>query len=254
MTPAALPIPDRLVWSDEFDGTAGTSPSSKRWNLREGGNGWGNNELQSFTARPQNVALDGQGNLAITARKETYTGKDGITRDYTSSRIDTKGKFSFSYGRLEARIRIPAGQGLWPAFWAMGEDVWTAGWPNCGEIDVMETLGHAPSVVHGTLHGPVGFTQTAWAQGRSFTAPESLAEGFHTYRIIWTPDTVEWALDGVVFSRISTSDLAANNRWAFDHDFHVLLNLSVGGNWPGSPDAATPFPSQLLVDWVRVYQ
>lgn len=252
--PAALPLPDRLVWADEFDGTAGTSPNSRNWNLREGGNGWGNNELQSFTARPQNVSLDGQGNLAITALKESYTGKDGIRRDYTSSRIDTKGKFSFAYGRLEARIRIPAGRGLWPAFWAMGDDVWTAGWPNCGEMDVMETLGQEPSVVHGTLHGPVGFTQTSWAQGRSFTAPESLADGFHTYRVVWTPDTVEWALDGVVFSRIDKSQLAAGARWAFDHDFHILLNLSVGGNWPGSPDAATPFPSKLLVDWVRVYQ
>ena len=137
-------MPSDLIWSDEFNGAAGTSPSGSNWTAEQGGNGWGNNELQSYTNRPQNVSHDGAGNLAITARKETYTGPDGNTRGYTSARIHTKGKFSFTYGRLEARIRIPAGQGLWPAFWGLGDDVWDVGWPNCGEIDVMEALGNNP--------------------------------------------------------------------------------------------------------------
>lgn len=255
-TPARppTPLPDRLVWEDEFVGPAGTAPDARRWNLIEGGHGWGNGELQAFTKRPQNVSLDGAGNLALTALKETYTGRDGYRRDYTSARLDTKGKAAFTYGRLEARIRVPAGRGLWSAFWTMGEDVWTTGWPNCGEMDVMEVIGSAPAVAHGTLHGPIGYTETAWATGRSVTAPASLADDFHVYGINWGPNWVEWSLDGRVYSRLTPSELPPGARWAFDHDFHVLLSLSVGGSWPGAPDASTPFPSRMLVDWVRVYQ
>ena len=149
-------MPDDLIWSDEFNGASGSSPSGSSWTAEQGGGGWGNNELQSYTNRPQNVSHDGAGNLAITARKETYTGPDGNRRNYTSARIHTKGKFSFKYGRLEARIKTPTGQGLWPAFWALGDDVWDVGWPECGEIDVMEQLGHTSNQTHGNIHGPTG--------------------------------------------------------------------------------------------------
>ncbi len=253
-TSAQGPVPDRLVWSDEFDGAAGTSPDPSRWDAMEGGGGWGNNELESYTGRPQNVSLDGNGTLAITARQETYSGPDHIQRAYTSARIQTKGHFSFTYGRLEARIRIPAGRGLWPAFWALGDDIDTAGWPNCGEMDVMESLGQTPAQISGTLHGPVGTSSTQWGKGAAFNAPSSLATGFHVYGVIWGPDTVEWTVDGQAYSRVTPSDLPAGARWVFDHNFHLLLNLAVGGDWPGSPDASTSFPATMLVDWVRVYQ
>jgi beta-glucanase (GH16 family) len=246
-------VPDNLIWSDEFNGASGTSPGGAGWTAEQGGAGWGNNELQSYTNRPQNVSHDGAGNLAITARRETYTGPDGNRRNHTSARIHTKGRFSFTYGRLEARIKAPTGQGLWPAFWALGDDVWDVGWPECGEIDVMEQLGHTSNQTHGNIHGPTT-TQGHWGMGRTFTAPSSLATGFHVYGVIWTPDSFEWTLDGQVFSRYTKADLPAGARWPFDHDFHLLLNLAVGGNWPGSPDASTAFPASMLVDWVRVYQ
>jgi beta-glucanase (GH16 family) len=142
-----------LVWSDEFDGTNGSSPSSTNWVMETGGGGWGNNELESYTARTENASIQ-DGNLVITARKEPYTGTDGIARDYTSARMKTQGKFSWKYGKVEARIKIPYGQGIWPAFWMLGDDITTVSWPTCGEVDIMENIGREPSIVHGTIHGP----------------------------------------------------------------------------------------------------
>ena len=143
-----------LVWSDEFDGPAGSAPNSSKWGYDIGGGGWGNKELETYTNRTQNASLDGDGNLVIKVIKETFTGPDRITREYTSARLLTKGKFEQRYGRFEARMKLPFGQGIWPAFWMLGNDIDTVGWPRCGEIDIMENIGREPAIAHGTLHGP----------------------------------------------------------------------------------------------------
>lgn len=243
-----------LVWSDEFSGPAGASPDPAKWSLESGGNGWGNNELEYYTARPSNVSLDGKGHLAITARAETYTGPDGITRHYTSARIQTDGLFATAYGRVEASIKLPAGRGLWPAFWALGQRADTIGWPWCGEFDVMENLGNDPFTVYGSIHGP----QAGAARGQyGLTAPvrsrTSLATGFHTYGVTWSPDRIVFTLDGVPYSTRTPASLGRGQRWVFNQRFFLLLNVAVGGRWPGRPGAGTRFPATMLVDWVRVY-
>ena len=241
-----------LAHADEFTGGAGKRPAN--WTALNGGHGWGNNELQQFTSRKNNVSLNGLGQLAITARRETFTGTDGITRDYTSARVNTKSSFSFLYGHVEARMKVPSGRGMWPAFWGMGENVWDIGWPAAGELDITEILGKDPNTTYGTLHGPIGTTQTGWSIGGKFTAKEPLSADYHRYGVTWRPDGVEWSLDGEVFAALPRSALSRTARWVFDHPFYLILNLSVGGNWPGPPDAGTTFPKQLLVDWVRVYE
>jgi beta-glucanase (GH16 family) len=243
-------VPGTVVWADEFNTAAGTLPDPTKWEAQTG-DGWGNGaELQTYTNQAKNGSTDGAGNLAITALKEPGVGAHG----YTSARLESRGRFSFTYGRLEARMRIPAGKGLWTAFWAMGDDVTSVGWPNAGEIDVVETIGSEPNVAHAHIHGPVGTTQTEYSWGKALTSPASLANDFHTYGVIWTPGQIQWTLDGAVYATVKSTDLQATQRWVYDHAFHLLLNLSVGGAWPGSPDASTPFPAKLLVDWIRVYQ
>jgi beta-glucanase (GH16 family) len=248
--PSPTPVPTNLVWSDEFNSAAGTLPDGAKWEPQTG-DGWGNGaEWQTYTDKAKNASADGAGNLAITALKEPGVGAHG----YTSARLETRGLYSFTYGRLEARMKIPAGMGLWPAFWAMGDDVTTVGWPNAGEIDVMEALGHEPNTAYAHIHGPVGTTQTEYQWGKAVTAPTSLADGFHTYGVIWSPGQIQWTLDGTVYATVKSTDLQSGQRWVYDHPFHILLDLAVGGAWPGYPDASTPFPAKLLVDYVRVYQ
>jgi beta-glucanase (GH16 family) len=249
-----LPVPQNMIWADEFNGAANSSPSSANWSMDTGGHGWGNNELQSFTSRTQNVATNGAGQLSVTARKERYTGSDKYTREYTSGRLQTKGKFSMTYGRLEARVRVPAGKGLWSCVWAMGDDIWTAGWPTAGEMDILEVLGDNPSTGYGSLHGPIGTTQSSWGKSTPFTMAGSLADSYHDFGIIWTADSVEWTVDGMAYARVDRSSLPAGARWVFDHGFHPILSLAVGGNWPGSPDASTQFPATMSVDWIRAYK
>ncbi len=246
---------DRLVWSDEFDGPAGSPPDSADWTFDVGAWGASAGELETYTDDPANVSLDGEGHLAITALRRTATGPDGVPRDYTSGRIETAGLFSFTYGRVEASMKVPTGRGIWPAFWMLGEDIDTVGWPASGEIDVMELLGQDPQTVYGTVHGPVsGSTSAYQVQGRVVSA-QSLADAFHVYGVIWQPGKITWTLDGVPYATVTPSDLAPREQWVFDgQPFHLVLNLAVGGDWPGAPDASTPFPSTLLVDWVRVYQ
>src|SRR5271163_3611012 len=167
------PPPSRwtLVWRDEFSGPDGSSPDSKKWTYDLGGKGWGNNELESYTDRKENARVE-KGNLVITAQKETFTGADGVTRDYTSARLKTQGLFVQKYGRIEARIKIPEGQGMWPAFWMLGQDITTAGWPKCGEIDIMENVGKEPGTIHGSLHGPSTTAHTS-----DLTSTFSLPDG-----------------------------------------------------------------------------
>ncbi len=243
-----------LVWSDEFEGPSGALVDATKWTSETGGGGWGNQELETYTDRARNASLDGEGALAIQALRETFTGGDGITREYTSARLKTQAKFEQAYGRFEARLRIPRGQGLWPAFWMLGADIPTAGWPRCGEIDIMENIGREPSTVHGTVHGP-GYSG-ATGIGASFTLPGGarFADDFHVFAVEWDPAAIRWYVDGALYQTRTPADLPAGQRWAFDHPFFILLNVAVGGGWPGSPDATTVFPQTMLVDYVRVYR
>ena len=247
--------PSHLLWSEDFDGPAGSSPNPNNWNFDTGGKGWGNEELESYTSRPQNAELDGKGDLDITARAESYTGSDGIPRQYTSARLQTLHKFQFQYGLVEARIRVPAGKGMWPAFWLLGDEGYASehAWPYCGEIDAMEVLGSEPDVVHGTLHAAWPWASKNGVGGRA-ESPKPLSAGFHVYGVEWAPERISFLLDGAVYQTITPADLPSGAAWPFDHPFFLLLNLAVGGNWPGAPNASTQFPAHMLVDWVRVWQ
>lgn len=242
-----------LVWSDEFDGAAGSGPDQTKWNFDIGGGGWGNNELQSYTSRTQNAFLDGDGNLVIRAIKENFTGTDRIARNYTSSRLLTRGKFTIKFGRIEARLKVPFGQGIWPAFWMLGNDIDTAGWPTCGEVDIMENIGREPAIAHSTLHGP-GYSGASPLTG-SFALPagQRYADDFHIFAVEWEADEIRFFMDGNLYHTRKPSDIPAGRKWVYDHPFFMILNVAVGGNWPGSPDDTTTFPQSMLVDYVRVY-
>lgn len=253
-SPNETPDPNRPVWSDEFNGPAGARPNSTKWSFDVGGNGWGNNELQYYTAKPSNASLNGQGDLVIAARAEQYMGSDGVQRSYTSARLQTLNKFQFTYGLMEARIQVPAGTGLAPAFWSLGNDAYNEedSWPNCGEIDAMEVLGSEPNVLNGTLHGP--WPSAPNGIGGEVESAAPLSAGFHTYGVLWEPDRISFLLDGSVYKTVERTDLPPGSAWPFQHPNFLLLNLAVGGEWPGSPNASTQFPARMVVDWVRVWQ
>jgi beta-glucanase (GH16 family) len=242
-----------LTWADEFDGPNGSAPDPNKWTVVTGGHGFGNNELQYYTARTENVQQQG-GNLVITALKEPFTGPDGVAHDYTSARLQTKGHFEQKYGRMEARIQVPdGGTGLWPAFWMMGGDFDRVGWPRCGEVDIMENVGKEPDQVHGTLHGP-GYSGDSPLTG-TYTLPghAHVGAGFHVFAAEWEPGVIRFYIDDTLYETWTAKQISGK-RWAFDHPFYLLLDLAVGGNWPGPPDEHTVFPSQMLVDYVRVYR
>lgn len=241
-----------LVWDDEFNGPAGQPPSAARWNHDVGAYGAPDGELQTYTDSVANASLDGRGDLAIVARRQIVTGPDRLTRNYTSARLQTQGLFSLKFGLIEARVKVPDGAGLWSSFWMLGDNFATVGWPTCGELDVAEILGRNPFVVRATVHGPSG--RSGYSRGEDFRSPSSLASGFHTYAMSWSPDSITWLFDGQPWGTVTPSDLARRQRWVFNRPFHLLLDLAVGGNWSGPPDYATNFPATLLVDWVRVYQ
>lgn len=234
---------DDIVWQDEFDGPAGTAPDPSVWSHELGAGGWGNDELQTYTDSRDNAALDGRGNLVITARREPGGG-------YSSARLLTAGKVAVEHGRVEARIQVPAGQGIWPAFWMLGSDLPDVPWPGCGEIDVMEVIGHEPHVVHGTVHGP-GYAGAAGLTASHAHPGGSLADAFHDYAVDWRPDRVTWSVDGTAYHRVTRDGVGAE-RWPFDKPFFFLLNVAVGGGWPGDPDDSTVFPQEMRVDHVRV--
>lgn len=250
---ASNPTVWSLAWSDEFDGPSGSSVDAAKWSFDIGGGGWGNNELQSYTNRTANAKLQG-GALVITALKESFIGPDNITRNYTSARLLTRNKFTQTYGRFEARIKVPYGQGIWPAFWMLGHNLDTAGWPNCGEIDIMENIGREPSIVHGTLHGP-GYSGANGVTG-SYALPPSqkFSDEYHTFAVEWEPNVIRFYVDGLLYKTRTPADLPAGKEWVFNHPFFLILNVAVGGAWPGNPDATTVFPQQMLVDYIRVYQ
>jgi len=242
-----------LVWSDEFDGVADSAPDQTLWNYDIGGGGWGNNELQSYTSRTQNAFHDGEGHLVIRAIRENFRGQDGISRNYTSARLLTRGKFSIKFGRIEARLKVPFGQGIWPAFWMLGNDIQSVGWPTCGEIDIMENIGREPSTVHSTLHGPGYSGGSPLTSSITLPSGERFADDFHVFAVEWEADEIRFYLDGNLYHTRKPSDIPAGQRWVFDHPFFMILNVAVGGNWPGNPDDSTTFPQTMMVDYVRVY-
>jgi beta-glucanase (GH16 family) len=238
-----------LVWSDEFKQPNGSAPDPTKWDYALGGGGWGNQELETYTDRRENSQIV-NGKLVITARKESFTGKDGIARDYTSARLLTKGKFAQQYGRFEARIKIPYGQGIWPAFWMLGE---SGEWPDRGEIDIMENIGKEPKLVHGTIHGP------GYSGEHGIGAPFPIKRGrfadkFHVFAVEWEPGEIRFYVDKHLYKTITPANLPAGTKWVYDTPFYMLLNVAVGGGWPGYPDETSKFPQTMQVDYVRVYK
>jgi beta-glucanase (GH16 family) len=244
-----------LVFSDEFTGTRGAAPDVDKWTLEVGGGGWGNKELECYRNSNEDAFLDGSGDLVIQAsRSETHQELRcwyGPCK-YTSARLITKGKFDQLYGRFEARIKIPVGRGVWPAFWLLGSNIDQVGWPQCGEIDVMENIGREPSVVHGTVHGP-GYSGANGIGSPFNLSKGAFADDFHVYSIDWSPDQIRWRVDGTQYKSLSPHDLPIGSKWVFDHPFFIILNFAVGGAWPGDPDATTIFPQKMMIDYVRVY-
>jgi beta-glucanase (GH16 family) len=240
----------RLSWSDEFNGANGSAPDPAKWSYDTGGNN-ANNELESYTSRRANVQQK-KGHLIIKARREDFTGTDGVARHYTSARLRTSGLFSQTYGRFEARIKLPLGKGIWPAFWMLGDDIDSVGWPKCGEIDIFENIGE-PSISYSTLHGP-GYSG-AHGISAKYALPdgEAVDTGFHRYAVEWTPNDIKFFLDDKLVAERTPADLPAGTKWVYDHPFFIILNVAVGGAWPGDPDATTKFPQKMLVDYVRVY-
>jgi beta-glucanase (GH16 family) len=239
----------QLVWSDEFNAPDNSPVDSSKWVMETGNNnGWGNKELEYYTNRTDNARIE-NGMLAIIANKESYSGYN-----YTSARLKTQGKFTQKYGKFEARIKLPQGQGMWPAFWMLGDDIGTAGWPTCGEIDIMENIGKEPSTVHGTIHGPGYSGGNGIGLAYSLPNGQKFADDFHVLTIEWDPDAIRWYVDGVLYETRTPKDLPQGTRWVFDHPFFIILNVAVGGSWPGYPDDTTVFPQKMLVDYVRVYQ
>jgi beta-glucanase (GH16 family) len=234
-------------WNDEFNGTALDLTS---WGFDVGGSGWGNNELQYYTNnRPENIYLS-NGNLVIQAKKEAFSGKE-----YTSSRILTKGKREFTFGRIDIRAKLPVAKGLWPALWMLGKKIDQTNWPSCGEIDIMELVGTNPNKVHGTLHWASASSSTTRVQyGTAYTLPSgTFADKFHVFTTIWSADNVEILMDDISYYKFNRSNVGAA-AYPFNEPFFLIFNVAVGGDWPGSPDASTTFPQQMVVDYVRVFK
>ena len=241
--PGAPPGFSRLVWSDEFNGS---SISTANWGFDLGAGGWGNNELENYTNRPENARID-NGMLVIEARRENFGGSA-----YTSARMKTQGKQSFGINTwVEARINAPEGQGIWPAFWMLGNSISTVGWPSCGEIDIMEIQGQNPFRNFGTIHWADANGQHV-SFGGIFNSSSSLTAGFHTYAISRTSTSIKWYVDRVQYAEANISG-GINSTSEFQGPFFILLNVAVGGNFVGSPDGSTVFPQQMQVDWVRVW-
>jgi beta-glucanase (GH16 family) len=242
-------LPERnfeLVWSDEFEGDSATLPNAEKWtyDLGTGQNGWGNNELQSYTNNPRNVSLDGKGNLVITALKSS-------NGSYTSARVKTQGLFTQKYGKLEARIKTPTGHGIWPAFWMLGNNITTVSWPQCGEIDIMEQKGKFSNITYGSIHGP------GYAGGQAITSTFTLANGrfdtdFNVYAVEWNESKIDFFVNNYLYKRITPSEVSG--EWVFNQPFFIILNIAVGGNFVGPPNEFTPFPGTMTIDYVRAYK
>lgn len=240
----------QLVWEDNFAGAAGEAPDATKWKhdigIGPGNDGWGNNELEYYTDRRENAALDGAGNLAITARSESFAG-----RAFTSARLNTKGVFEQAYGRFEARIKMPWGPGIWPAFWMLGANIDQVPWPKCGEIDIMEYRGQETNLIHGSLHGPGYSGGAAVTKSYGFTNNRFDVD-FHVFAVEWGEDYIDYYVDDTLYQRIKPEDVPG--EWVYNQPFYIILNVAVGGNYVGFPTLQTPFPQTMLVDYVRVYK
>jgi beta-glucanase (GH16 family) len=236
-----------LVWQDEFEGPAGQLPDANNWNFDLGrgpnGDGWGNFELQTYTNNPENASLDGQGNLKITALN---------AGGFTSARITTKGKVEQKYGRFEARIKLPYGPGIWPAFWMLGSNIDTAPWPQCGEIDIMEYKGQEPNIIHGSMHGPGFYRDQPITKTFGFV-DDRFDFDFYVFAIEWDENSVDYYVNEVLYQRITRDDIPRGGEWVFDQPFYVLLNVAIGGTFVGFPRPQTDFPQSMVVDYVRIY-
>jgi beta-glucanase (GH16 family) len=257
MTQAPASPVEQLVWSDDFTATAQSAPNPANWTYDTGNDGFGNQELETYCAYGSATGT------CDPAQPNSYVGSDGYLHivarkdakgNYTSARLKSQGLQSFLHGRIEARVKMPVGQGIWPAFWTLGDNVSTVGWPACGEMDIMETIGSTPSVNHGSVHG-TGFTGTAL--GETYTLPTGkLSDAFHTYGVIWTTKKVAYYIDDPanVYATFTPASLPAAGVWPFDAGKQfIILNVAVGGSWPGSPDKTTVFPQEMLVDYVKVW-
>lgn len=233
-----------LKWNDEFNGT---SIDQNNWGYDLGASGWGNNELQNYTSLNANSYI-ANGSLVIEAIK-------GPNGNYTSARMITKGKRTFQYGRIDIRAKLPKGQGIWPALWMLGANIDNVGWPACGEIDIMEYLGHQTSTVHGTAHwGAQGSTSSQSSSSRFDLTSGNFYEKFHVFSIIWEANRIRWYMDDQLFHTVTTTTTNGAANWRFNQEFFFIFNIAVGGNWPGYPDATTHFPQKMFVDYVRVFQ
>ncbi|NNF00957.1 MAG: cellulase family glycosylhydrolase [Pyrinomonadaceae bacterium] len=246
-----------LTWSDEFNGKKNSAIDKSRWTARIGGKGWGNQEYQYYTDSIRNAYQNGRGSLVIKAIKEDLAPEFKCWYGkckYTSARLVTKDNFEQKHGRFEARIKVPAGAGMWAAFWMLGNNFDEVGWAKCGEIDIMENIGREPQKVYGTIHGP-GY-EGAKGIGKSFShrSKAKFSESFHVYAIEWEKGEIRWYVDGEHYQTRNPSDLPNNTNWVYEHPFFILLNLAVGGRWPKDPNKSTKFPAEMLVDYVRVYE
>ncbi|WGK65710.1 glycoside hydrolase family 16 protein [Croceiramulus getboli] len=235
---------ENLILDEDFDQDGAPDPALWGYDLGTGENGWGNQELQYYTNRESNVTVQ-NGVLLITARRENFQGSN-----YTSARLITRDRFEQAYGRFEARIRLPYGQGIWPAFWMLGASD-TEVWPNIGEIDIMEYRGQEPTVVLGSMHGP-GYSGGEAITKRYELEGDRFDTGFHIFGIEWTPEYVNFYVDDVLYNQITRADVPG--EWVFDNPFYMLMNVAVGGTFVGPPNTEAEFPQTMLVDYVRVYE
>jgi beta-glucanase (GH16 family) len=238
-------LPYALTLDQEFDGPAGAIDPTV-WTFDVGAGGWGNGELEYYTARTQNAQIDGNGNLQIIARAESFMGSS-----YTSARINTSAAFTQAYGRFEARIKMPQGKAIWPAFWSLGNNA-GAGWPGRGELDIMETFNDF-TLNHGSAHGP------GYSGGQCLTAQVkapfgSFADAYYVYAIEWEPAVVRWYVDGTLYETRTPADVPPGDTWVFDHPFFLILNVAIGSYSMGAPDGTVTWPQTMYVDYVRVYQ
>ena len=233
-----------LVWGDEFNGS---QIDLNSWTHELGDHGWGNNELQNYTSDPANSYVS-NGKLIIEAKEDGNGG-------YTSARMMTAGKQEYMFGRIDIRAKLPRGQGIWPALWMLGSNFWDSGWPSCGELDIMELVGHEPGKTHGTAHwGPQGPGNSIPSTAHyTLAGGEEFGEQFHVFSIVWDFNSVKWYVDDNLFHQINELSVG-NENYPFNQDFFFIFNIAVGGNWPGDPDATTQFPQQMIVDYVRVFQ
>ncbi len=247
---AVSPLAKKYLWQVEFNGKAGQAPDSKYFKYNLGGGGWGNSEEQYYINSRKTSATDGNGKMVFTANKISYalpSSDKYFPYKFKSARIYTKGKLSFKYGRLEARIKLPSGVGTWPAFWMLGTNSSSAIWPDCGEIDIMEARGSLPSTTFGTIHGPGYFGGGGITNG--VTLSDDLTSGYHVYAVNWKPNSIEWYIDDQLYHSV-TKDQVAPNRWVFNHEFFLILNLAMGGLFTGEIDPDLE-QTKMYIDWIR---